>query len=212
MKSFQQLLAGTTRLRGLPRVQRDLKYGLFFVSPAIVYFGAFWILPVLLALFYSFTRWRVGRVTSFVGLRNYLNLFTDPQFHQSLLASAEITILAVAGTCLSALGLAVLLNDPHLWGGRLMKVLIMLPFVTDWVATGLVWQLVFKRYDGMLAGIFLKLGLRDWMALRWTSSQALAPWAIAIFTIWKTTGLYTIIFLAGLKSIPQQYAEAARVD
>ncbi len=185
---------------------------MFFISPAIVFFLLFWVLPVFLALYYSLTRWKVGGSETFIGLKNYANLLTDPQFHQSVSASVIITILAITGTLVLSLILAVLLNDDRLCGGRLMKVLIILPVVTDWVATGIVWQLIFLPHSGVLAGIFSFFGLRDWMGLGWTATKSLAPFAIVIFIIWKTTGLYTIIFLAGLKSIPQQYSEAAIVD
>lgn len=193
-------------------MRRESKYGLFFISPSILFFLLFWILPVLLALYYSLTNWKVGRPESFIGLENYRNLLTDPQFRQALQASAVITILAVTCTLVLSLALAVLLNDNHLHGSRLFKTLIILPVVTDWVATGLVWQLIFLPYHGVLAGIFSFLGLRDFVGLGWTATKSLAPVAIVIFIIWKTTGLYAIIFLAGLKSVPQQYAEAAIVD
>ncbi len=193
-------------------MHRDLRYGLFFTSPSIAFFLLFWILPVLLALYYSLTRWKVGRPATFVGLKNYIDLFTDPQFHQSVKVSVVITLLAVTGTLVLSLLLAVLLNDDRLRGSHLIKALIILPVVTDWVATGLVWQLIFLPYSGVLAGIFSFLGLYNLMGLGWTATKSLAPFAIVIFIIWKTTGLYTIIFLAGLKSIPRQYTEAAIVD
>jgi len=193
-------------------MKRELKYGMFFISPGIFFFILFWITPMILALYYGWTDWTVGQSANWVGFRNYLQLFTDPRFHQSIRASAEIALISVTGTCLIALGLALLLNDDELIGSRLIRLLIILPFVTDWVATGLVWQLIFLPNSGVLAGIFSKLGLFSLMKLRWTSSAQLAPWAISIFIIWKTTGLYTIIFLAGLKGIPSQFAEAAQVD
>jgi ABC-type sugar transport system permease subunit len=172
----------------------------------------FWIAPVLLALYYSLTDWKVGPTAEFVGFTNYADLLTDPRFRQSLQASVVITSMSVTCTVILALGLAVLLNDDGLRGSRLFKLLIIVPVVTDWVATGLVWQLVFLPNRGMLPGLLSLLGLRAWLSLGWTSSSALAPFAIAIFIIWKTTGLYAIIFLAGLKGVPKQYAEAAQVD
>lgn len=206
--SFQ----ATSSQRRLWRLRHELKYGLFFISPGLAYFLLFWILPVVLALFYSFTRWKVGRPPQFIGLQNYWELLQDAQFLQSVGASAYITALAVSGTCLLALGLALLLNDDTLRGNRLFKSLIFLPVVTDWVATGMVWQLIYLPYQGVLPGLFYNLGLRELMGLRWTASKELAPLAIVLFIIWKLTGLYAIIFLAGLKSIPKHYAEAAQVD
>lgn len=200
------------RKKKLWRLRPELKHGLFFISPGLAYFLIFWILPVVLALFYSLTKWKVGRPPQFIGLQNYLELLNDAQFIQSVGASAYITALAVSGTCFLALGLAVLLNDDTLRGNRIFKSLIFLPVVTDWVATGMVWQLIYLPYQGVLPGFFYNLGLRYLMGLRWTASRDLAPLAIVIFIIWKTTGLYTIVFLAGLKSIPKHYSEAAQVD
>jgi ABC-type sugar transport system permease subunit len=64
----------------------------------------------------------------------------------------------------------------------------------------------------VLPGIFSSLGLHDWMSLRWTATRELAPCAIILFSVWKTSGLYTVILLAGLKSVPRELVEAARVD
>jgi ABC-type sugar transport system permease subunit len=192
--------------------RRDLRYGLTFISPAILFFLLFWILPVILAVGYSLTDWTVGRSASFIGLENYVDLFTDPRFHQSLLATLKITLPSLIGTCGLAFGLALLLNDDKLRGRRVIMLIVILPFVTDWVATGLVWQLIYLPNSGVLAGIFSQLGVHKWMSLRWTTSRQLAPLAIAMFTIWKTTGLYAIIFLAGLKGVPSSQIEAAQVD
>jgi ABC-type sugar transport system permease subunit len=193
-------------------MRREARTGIFFISPGMIYFLVFWITPVILAIFYGFTDWSVGKTPHWIWLKNYTRLFTDPLLRQSLIASAKITLISVSGTFFISLGLASLLNTDRLFGGRLIRVIIILPFVADWVATGLVWQLIFLPNGGVLAGIFSWLGLHSLMTLRWTSSARMAPWAISIFIIWKTTGLYTIIFLAGLKGIPKQYAEAAQVD
>jgi len=193
-------------------MRRDLKYGFFFISPGVAYFLLFWIAPVLIAIYYGWTDWKVGHSAGWVGLKNYLDLFTDPRFQQSLLASAKVALISVTGCCGIALGLAVLLDDDRLVGARLFRLLIILPVVTDWVATGMVWQLIFLPNSGVLAGVAASLKLNSLVTLRWTASTKLAPWAISIFIIWKTTGLYTIFFLAGLKGVPKQYTEAAQVD
>lgn len=193
-------------------MRNELKYGLLFISPGIFFFLLFWIVPALLALYYGWTDWFVGRPANWIGFENYRRLFTDPNFIQSVRATSTIALIAVTATVLLSLGLAVLLDDKRLRGTRLLRLMIILPFVTDWVATGLVWQLIFLPNSGMLAGIFSSLGLFEFMRLRWTSSTTLAPWAISIFIIWKTTGFYTIIFLAGLKGIPRHFSEAAQVD
>src|SRR5258708_23624309 len=163
------------------RLKRDPRWGLIFIAPGAAYFVVFWILPVILAAIQSLSRWRQGRAAGFIGLKNYVDLLNDPLFLNSVGASALITVGAVTLTFFIALGLALLLSDDTLRGARWFRVIIFLPVVTDWVATGLIWQLIFLPYQGVLPGIFYNLGLKDLMSLRWTSSRELAPIAIMIF-------------------------------
>lgn len=191
---------------------RELRWGLFFISPAVVYFLVFWLAPLALAVFYSLTDWSIGADPKFVGLANYTELLGDPLFKRTVSNSIWIAFLSVSISLALALGLATVLNDPGIRGGRLFRLSIILPVVTDWVATALVWQLIFLPNQGVLASIGADLGLNQLVQLRWTADRALAPWAIAIFIIWKQTGLYTIFLLAGLKGISKEILEAAKVD
>ena len=190
----------------------ELRWGLLFISPAAVYFLVFWILPLVLAVFYSFTDWSIGGNPDFIGFENYRELVGDPLFRTTVWNSFRIAFITLAVSLSLALGLATVLNDPQIWGSRLFRLVIILPVVTDWVATGLVWQMIFLPNQGVLASIGADLGLSDLVRLRWTADRSLAPWSIAIFIIWKQTGLYAIFFLAGLKSIPKEMIEAAKVD
>src|SRR5215831_11035338 len=162
-------------------LRRDTRWGLIFIAPGVAYFLVFWILPVILAAVQSVSRWRAGRTAGFIGLKNYIDLLNDPLFRNSVSASAVITGGAVLLTFAIALGLALLLNDATLRGSRWFRIVIFLPVVTDWVATGLVWQLIFLPYQGVLPGIFYNLGLPSLMSLRWTADRGLAPVAIIIF-------------------------------
>jgi ABC-type sugar transport system permease subunit len=194
------------------RLRRETRWGLFFIAPGVVYFLVFWIFPVIMTAVQSLWKWRVGRATEFVGLNNYLDLLNDPLFVNAVRASAGLTVGIVIVGFLVSLALALTLSDETLRGARWFRVVIFLPVVTDWVATGLIWQLIFLPHQGVLPGIFYNLGLRDWMSLRWTATRELAPIAIVIFSVWKTSGLYTVILLAGIKSVPRELIEAARVD
>lgn len=195
-----------------PRFKRDTTWGLIFIAPGVFYFVVFWIAPVVMTAVQSLWRWKVGRPSEFIGVKNYTNLLSDPLFLNAVTASLGITVGIVVVGFLVAFGLALILNDETLRGARLFRVIIFLPVVTDWVATGLVWQLIFLPNQGVLPGVFYSLGLTDLMGLRWTATRDLAPLAIVIFSVWKTTGLYMVILLAGLKSIPKTLLEAARVD
>jgi ABC-type sugar transport system permease subunit len=205
----------TTALRSLRgKARRELIWGMIFISPGIVYFFIFWIAPVMMTLSQSFWRWTAGRPSDYIGLKNYGDLLTDPLFLNSVRASAGITAGALIVGTLIAFGLALLLNDSTLRWRRWFRLIIFLPVVTDWVATGLVWQLIFLPHQGVLSALFYSVGLGQTSlpTLRWTATRDLAPIAVVIFIIWKTTGLYMVIFLAGLQSVPRDLIEAARSD
>jgi ABC-type sugar transport system permease subunit len=206
------MTTGTRSLHG--KARRELTWGLIFISPGIVYFLIFWIAPVIMTIGQSVWRWRAGRATDYIGLKNYADLLTDPLFLNSVRATVGITVGALVVGTFIAFGLALLLNDNTLRGGRWFRLIIFLPVVTDWVATGLVWQLIFLPHQGVLPALFHSIGLGQTAlpTLRWTATRDLAPIAVMIFIIWKTTGLYTVIFLAGLQSVPSELIEAARSD
>jgi ABC-type sugar transport system permease subunit len=185
---------------------------LAFISPAIVFFVVFWSLPVMLALVYAFTDWRIGSTAEFVGLDNLTGLLSDPLFQRSVQASLWIAILVVAGSMLLGFMIALILADDRIRFGRMWRLVVIVPVVADWVATGLVFQLIFLPNQGVLAALGHSLGLDFLVRMRWTTSADLAPIAIAIFIIWKQTGLYAIFLLAGLRSIPRTVVEAAQVD
>jgi ABC-type sugar transport system permease subunit len=192
--------------------RRELRTCLVFISPAIVFFIVFWALPVLMAVRYSFTDWQVGRSAPWVGVANFTELFGDPLFRTAIKASLTIAVLAVIGGVGIALGLALILARPDIRAARWWRLAVFIPVVTDWVSTGLVWQMMFLRDRGVIAQILAKLGFTSLVRTEWTTDPTLAPIAIAIFIIWKSTGLYMLFFLAALKSVPSDVLEASTVD
>lgn len=192
--------------------RRERRTALLFISPAFVYFLLFWALPIGATAFYSFTDWRLGQDPVGAGVDNYTGLASDPLFHDSLRASLVITIGSVTVSLLLALGVATLLSHPGLRLGWMWRMIVILPVVTDWVATGLVFQLIFLPNQGVLAGMATSAGVDSLVNVPWVSDSTLAPIAIVIFIVWKQTGLYAIFFLAGLKSTPNDVLEAARLD
>lgn len=173
----------------------------------------FWIIPLGMAVFYSLTDWRVGADTqNFVGLQNYTDLLGDPRFRQSIRASALIMLLSLSGILVLASMTAYALSYEKLKGGRFFRIMLIAPVVADWVATALVWQMIFLPNQGVLASVFRSLGLDSWATTRWTTDRTLALVAIAIFIVWKMVGFYTIIVLAGIRSVPKELRESAAVD
>jgi len=194
------------------RVNQELRWGLIFISPAIVFFVVFWALPVLLAIYYSVANWSIGSDWEWVGLSNYVELVQDPLFLNAAWNSVRISFMSVSVSLVLALGIAWMLTDRGIRGSRLFLVAFMVPVVTDWVATALVWQFIFLPNQGVLASIGAGLGIDALVHMRWTSSGSWAPVAVSIFIIWKQTGLYAVFFYAALRGIPKEVLEAAQMD
>jgi raffinose/stachyose/melibiose transport system permease protein len=179
-------------------------------GPAITIFLAFVIMPVLLAAYYGFFRWKgFGPPTDFVGLDNYKTILTDPAFHDALRHNAFIVVMSLVIQAPFAVGLALLLNQ-KMRGRSLVRVLIFVPYVIAEVIVGTGWSLMLST-TGAVNDALGELGLSGW-AVDWLSDPDVAIWSLMLIISWKYIGFAVILFLAGLQSIPEELFEAAAID
>jgi raffinose/stachyose/melibiose transport system permease protein len=179
-------------------------------GPAIVVFVAFVIFPVALAAYYGFFRWKgYGPATDFVGLGNYLIIFSDSAFHEVLLHNGTIVVLSLVIQGPIAIILALLLNQ-KIRGRSLIRVLIFVPYIISEVIVGIGWGLMLQT-NGAVNDLLGTVGLG---ALRsdWLSDPKIAIWSLMLIISWKYIGFAVILFLAGLQSIPEELFEAAAID
>jgi len=180
------------------------------IAPALVVFLAFVIFPVAMAAYYGFFSWNgYGPATDFVGLRNYVTIFTDPTFHDALWHNGVIVVLSLVIQGPVALGLALLLNR-KMRGQSLIRVLIFIPYVIAEVVVGIGWSLMLQT-EGGLNGLLEKVGLGS-LASDWLADPKLAIWSLVGILTWKYVGFAVILFLAGLQGIPEELSEAAAID
>ncbi|WP_022885909.1 carbohydrate ABC transporter permease [Glaciibacter superstes] len=179
-------------------------------GPAIVVFVGFVIFPVILAGYYGFFRWKgYGPATDFVGLGNYLIIFTDSAFHEVLAHNGIILVLSLVIQGPIAIILALLLNQ-KIRGRSVIRVLIFVPYIISEVIVGIGWGLMLQT-SGAVNDLLQSVGLG---ALRadWLSDPNIAIWSLMIIISWKYIGFAVILFLAGLQSIPDELFEAAAID
>jgi ABC-type sugar transport system permease subunit len=179
-----------------------------FILPNLLLFAVFVFGPMLFSFGMSFTTWDgLGR-PDFTGLNNYQKLLTDDLF----LTAVRNTLLYSFGTVLPllaiSLGLALMLNA-RLRGRTFFRVMIYLPVVISWVAAALVWRLIFIHPSGLMNAALESVGIP---AQLWTSDPILALPAIMWMSLWKGLGFYTVIYLAGLQTIPATVYEAGMID
>jgi raffinose/stachyose/melibiose transport system permease protein len=194
-----------------PSKGADWRKGLeiaLLAGPAIAIFLAFVILPVLMAAYYGFFRWKgFGPPTNFVGFDNYLIILKDTTFHDALLHNGFIVVMSLVLQGPVAVVMALLLNQ-KMAGRSVIRVLIFVPYVVSEVIVGTGWSLMLQT-NGAVNGILTKLGLPN---ADWLSDPKVALWSLMVIISWKYIGFAVILFLAGLQSIPEELFEAASID
>jgi ABC-type sugar transport system permease subunit len=194
-----------------PLARRERRWGLVFIAPWIVGFLAFTLIPMVATLVFTFTNVTLGQETPFrfVGLDNYRDLFTDPQARDSLLVTFKFALLALpVGVCLPFL-VALLLAARHLRFAGLFRVLFFMPYVVPLVAGVLIWQQMLNPGSGWMNDVLRWLGMAD--PPNWLQDPAWVYPALVLIGTWGIGG-GMIVYLAGLRGIPSELYDAARID
>lgn len=179
-----------------------------YVAPFFVIFLAFGLFPLVYTAYISLHRYRLGSRMSWVGIDNYVWLFSNPGFYNALWKTFTIGVLSTVPQLMLALGLAHLLNY-KLRGRTFLRVAMLMPYATSVAAATLVFALIFGRDAGLVNGLLGVVGIDpvDWRNGDWT-----AQIAISVIVIWRWTGYNALIYLAGMQSISQDLYEAAALD
>jgi len=183
---------------------------IIFLSPWLITLAMFWIFPLVYSLCLSFTDFSLGQsAVRFIGLENYLRLFSDPRFMASLKNTLIFVVGTIPFTTVFALLLALLVN------GRIplavfFRSAYFLPSLVSLVVMSLVFTSLYQK-GGYLEFLFSLTGLQA-PERGFLLSESSALYAIMFMDIWIASGYYMLIFLAGLKSIPDELYEAAKLD
>jgi multiple sugar transport system permease protein len=191
------------RRRRLRATGRRKWIGAAFAVPAIALFAAFAIYPMIRVFYISFFDYDLTSSPHWVGLHNYRYLMHSAEFHAALKATGFYLFFTYVPAVLLALLLAVGL-DTRLPASGFIRLLYFAPVAMSWVAVSIIWRLVLQT-DGLLNTVLHT-------HVNWLTSDATAQWALVITSIWKETGLFVILFLAGLQRIPPALHEAAALD
>lgn len=189
--------------------KKEWAWGYLFVLPNLIGFAVFFVLPVIYGLVISLTDYNGFKQFNFLGLKNYINLFSDKFFLIALKNNIFYSIVFVPLTIFLALILALALNKPKKLNG-LFKTVFYFPSITSIVAIGIVWAMIMNPSSGPLNTMLRALGVDN--PPKWIASSDTAMISIILIMAWKNAGYYMIMFLGGLKNIPSHLYEAARID
>ncbi len=196
-------------LSDLLAIDKKKRALMWFLVPISVYMIIFFLYPVIYNILIGFTDLKLGRTPGYNGLANYSEMLSDDQFLKSLITTLVFVLGAVSVEVIFGLLIAFLLNHEN----RLMEFIrtfILIPTVFTPLVAGLVWKSLYHPDLGMITYYIRKLGIDIGRGL--IVERSLALGAIIVVDIWEWTPLMVIILLAGLKSLPTEPYEAARID
>ncbi len=210
-----EVIDGATRSRkqakrgkdGAARSQVDKSYPLWFYLPGGVLYLVLFIVPTVLSFYFAFTRWTLFK-SKFIGFENFIQFFQEPGLIGALRNTLVYAFVTSGAKVALGLLLAVLLTAPILARGYLRSV-VFFPVLVSAVGVGLTFQVLLNPDEGLVNKALAVVGIEG---PGWLVDPKLALLSVAGIDIWKGVGLATLIYIAGIVAIPQEYFEAARVD
>lgn len=190
--------------------RRDKIFCAIFLSPATIMYMLFVMLPVILSVYYSFTRWDGVSPKVFIGLSNYREIFSDPDFWTAL--KNNLSLIASSLMIQVTLGLifAYLLYT-GIKGFKVLRTIYFIPVVIAPIAIGVMFSLFYNSEAGLFNKLLQALGL-EMLQRQWLSDTNVVLKSVMLPQVWQYIGLNMIIFLAALQSLPESVIESAKID
>ncbi len=190
--------------------RRSARTGMLLVTPACILIGAFVLFPLLFAIYISLTNWPLIGPYHYIGLQNYRDLFSDPEFRHAVSFTFTYTAIVTLPIFLVGYGLALLLRSNRA-GARIFRTMFFLPFVVGLTTECFMFEIELQPNSGAVGWVLSKLGLAS-ANQAWTVTHDRALIVISAIVIWFASGLTMLILTGGMQGIPRELYEAAEVD
>lgn len=186
--------------------------GFTFLALNLAGYVIFKLVPILMALILSFSKWNFIsgiRGIKIIGIANYLKLFGDPVFMTSLVNTIVYSFAMVPVSIALSLVLGVILNE-YVFGKGMLRLAFYLPYISSMVAVSMVWMILFIPSYGPINNCLTGIGIAN--PPRWLNASSTSLLSIIIVGVWQSLGYNIIIVLAGLQGIPRSLYESADID
>ncbi|MGW2888083.1 carbohydrate ABC transporter permease [Streptomyces griseoruber] len=194
-----------------PRTRRSAQthspYPTWFYLPAAVIYGTLFLVPTFASFYFSLTRWTVFRST-FIGLDNFTEFFQEPALVKGFVNTFLYAVATSGLKVVLGLLLGILLTSQIRARGYLRSV-VFFPVLVSTVGVGITFTALMDPSTGAINSALSAVGING---PGWLTDPSLALFSVALVDVWKGVGLATVIYIAGIVSIPQDYYEAARID
>lgn len=181
-----------------------------FAVPALIFLAVFLYYPLLNSVYISFTNWNMTKpVKKFVGADNYVKLFKNEDLYQSLKVTLHYTLLDVVLTLTIGLLLALLFNVFRSKMYAVMRGIIFMPHYISMVIAAMVFTWIYNGQYGLLNRVTELMGFEP---IQWLTNPSTALPALVAVSVWKGVGFAMMLFISGMRGIPNEYYEAAAID
>ena len=183
---------------------------IIMIMPAVILFTVFFLAPIFISVYYSFTDFSGIGAAKFIGFKNYQVLLKDKFFFIAL-KNTFIILIGITITILPLSFIVALLLEKPFRGSGVVQSMIFAPNVIAPILVGLIWLFILDPKMGMINAILRSIGLSDYQQ-QWIGGKTLTPYSVAFVYLWQVLGFDTTINMAGLRSIPADIYEAAEID
>jgi raffinose/stachyose/melibiose transport system permease protein len=190
-----------------PAGRKRSSYPHWFYLPAAIVYAVLFLVPTVTSFYFSLTRWSIFD-SQFIGFDNYVTFFQEPALVSGLWHTVLYAMITSGLKVVLGLGLAVLLTSQIIARGYLRSV-VFFPVLVSTIGVGLTFTILLDPEDGLVNESLALLGIQG---PGWLTDPSYALVSVALVDVWKGVGLATLIYIAGIVSIPGEYFEAARVD
>ncbi|MCM4077746.1 carbohydrate ABC transporter permease [Paractinoplanes hotanensis] len=187
--------------------RRRSPYPSWFYLPAAIVYAVLFLVPTVTSFYFSLTRWSIFD-SQFIGFDNYVTFFREPALVSGLWHTVVYAVITSGLKVVLGLGLAVLLTSQIIGRGYLRSV-VFFPVLVSTIGVGLTFTILLDPEEGLVNESLALIGIQG---PGWLTDPSFALVSVALVDVWKGVGLATLIYIAGIVSIPQEYFEAARVD
>ncbi len=188
-------------------VTQNSPYPYWFVLPAAIIFTALFLVPTVASFWFSLTRWDLFSA-EFIGLDNYRQFLREPFLIHGTVNTLIYAIVTSATKSVLGLLLAVLLTS-GIWGQGFLRTVVFFPVLVSTIGIGITFAVLMHPTNGVINVALRAIGLPG---PGWLTDPSLALYSVILVDLWKGVGLATLIYIAGLATISQDYYEAARID
>ncbi|RKL66926.1 ABC transporter [Salipaludibacillus neizhouensis] len=182
-------------------------YSLKLLIPAAIIYGLLFVFPTVMSFFFSFTRWNL-REWTWIGFDNFKMFFDDPSlligFKNTFIFAFVTTILKVIFGLLFAVFLTSKIKTKDF-----LRSAIFFPVLVSTIAVGIAFSVLMHPSEGLINEVLAFFGISG---PNWLGNPTLALYSVALVDVWKGVGIATVIFIAGMMSIPKDYYEAIQID